>query len=477
MDNSKKNPSIVWFRQDLRIIDQPALSAAIKRNAPIIPVYIWNPQECGKWQAGAASKWWLHHSLLSLEKELDQLGLKLIIRTGASLANLKKIAEESQADAIFWNRCFEPFNLTREAAIQACLQKEGLSIHAFNGSLLYEPWKILNKQNKPFQVFTPFWTHCLNSASSADPLPKPISATTYPEKIRSESIHSLDLLPHVRWDVGLEASWQPGPEGAHNKLKQALKLVIPNYIPNRDRPDLAGTSQLSPHLHFGEISPQQIRQAVQAEKDLDKNQAEAFLRQLGWREFSYYLLYHFPDTTEKPLHQKYSSMPWLENEPALRSWQNGTTGYPIVDAGMRQLWKTGWMHNRVRMIAGSFLVKDLLIHWIEGAKWFWDTLVDADLANNTLGWQWVGGCGADAAPYFRIFNPVLQGEKFDPLGDYVKKWIPELKHLPNKWIHKPWNAPNEVLKQAGVILGETYPYPIVDHHDARLRALEAFRKL
>lgn len=469
--------SIVWFRQDLRIADQPTLIAAIQRNQPVIPLFIWEPKEYEKWSPGAASKWWLHFSLISLEKELCKLGLELIVRTGSAIKNLLEISKEANVDLVYWNRCYEPALIDRDASIQAHLKKENIHVQIFNGSLLYQPWEILNKQSKPFKIFTPFWKSCLNTGNIETPLDLPASAPPCHTKLKSLPISSLDLLPHIHWDTGLKESWQPGTSNALNQLKFALKQVIPFYIPDRDRPDKPGTSQLSPYLHFGEISPRMIWQAVMAEKHLEMTQKEAFLRQLGWREFGYYLLYHFPNTTDAPLYDKYAAMPWLGNQPGLESWQKGLTGYPIVDAGMRQLWRTGWMHNRVRMIVGSFLVKDLLIHWKEGAKWFWDTLVDADLANNTLGWQWIGGCGADAAPYYRVFNPVLQGKKFDPEGEYVKKWVPELKLLPKKWVHQPWDAPNDVLKHAEVELGKSYPYPIIDHGFARLRALEAFKIL
>lgn len=468
--------SIVCFRQDLRISDQPALNAAIKKGGPIVPVFIWDPKEYPNWTPGAASKWWLHHSLSSLEKDLQTLGLQLVIRQGSTIDNLLEIAAESNADTIFWNRRYEPVNSLNDANIQAFLQTKGLAVCPLNGSLLFEPWEILNKQSKPFQVFTHFWNCCLKTSQPKNPQTSFGSPLPLFKKIRTETIHALDLLPHIHWDAGFKECWEPGSQGALKKLQQGLKCIIPNYVPNRDHPDIEGTSRLSPHLHFGEISPNTIWEAVK-NAGIDQVQSEAYLRQLGWREFAYYLLYHFPYTTENPLQKKFEAMPWSENTIASDAWKKGLTGYPIVDAGMRQLWKTGWMHNRVRMITGSFLVKDLLVHWLEGAKWFWDTLVDADLANNTLGWQWIGGCGADAAPYFRIFNPVLQGKKFDPFGTYVKKWVPELRNLPDKWIHTPWEAPPRVLNDAALVLGKTYPLPIVNHDTARIRALQAFSSI
>lgn len=480
MPKSSENhskPTIVWFRQDLRIEDHPALAAASELGNPIIPIYIWSPEDEGKWPIGAASKWWLHHSLESLQNELSHRNLKLIILKGSYLKTLMKLVEETESEVVLWNRCYEPAFLESDTAIKAALQKKGMETKSFNGSLLYDPWKILNKQHKPFKVFTYFWKDCLKSGDPSQPAVYTKHFIAYPKKIVSESLDSLELLPKIHWDKGLIDTWQPGEKHAQAALKKAIKTVLPNYTETRDFPFLNGTSQLSPYLHFGEISPRAIWQAVSKSKELDKDQAQAFLRQLGWREFGYYLLYHFPHTPEHPLYPKYENLPWRKDPEGLTAWQKGLTGYPLIDAGMRQLWKIGWMHNRVRMLVGSFLVKDLLIAWQEGEKWFWDTLVDANLANNTLGWQWVGGCGADAAPYFRVFNPVVQGEKFDAKGEYVKKWVPELADLPVKWIHRPWEAPEDVLRQAGVVLGENYPKPLVDHDQARLRALEGFKSL
>lgn len=470
-------PSIVWFRQDLRIVDNPALTAAVQRGGAIIPVYIWAPDEEKEWTPGAASRWWLHHSLISLQNQLEKLGMQLILRQGFTLQVLLNLIQETGADTIFWNRRYEPLIMQRDAFIKAELQKQGAKVHCFNSHLLFEPWAILNKQNKPFQLFTSFWNNCLSLGKPAAPIQPPVSVKSYIGEIDSDSLTSLHLLPKVHWDMGLEQMWEPGIEGAKKTLNHALKYIIDHYDETRDRPDLDGVSHLSPYLHHGELTPRLIWYAVRQHFDAEHEGAATFLRQLGWREFAYYLLYHFPDTPHEPLRKDFNSFPWKANYQLLRAWQNGRTGYPLVDAGMRQLWKTGWMHNRVRMIVASFLVKDLLIHWQEGAKWFWDTLVDADLANNTLGWQWVAGCGADAAPYFRIFNPVSQGDRFDETGDYVRQWIPEIGALSNKWIHRPWEAPQEVLEDAGIFLGETYPYPIINHAEARQQALEAYAKL
>lgn len=463
--------SLVWFRQDLRVHDQPALSAALSLKGPVVPVYIWSPEEEGGWPPGAASRWWLHHSLEALQKDLQELGLNLIVRRGESLQQLQMLVKETGAESLFWNRRYEPWAIQRDAAIKATLRDEGLEVRSFNSHLLFEPWTISNRQGKPFQVFTPFWKACLAQPVSL-PLPDPQTCLQASPAPPSLNVSDLDLLPHIPWDTGLKKAWQPGSAGASTLMERFLLEPILQYADSRDRPDLDGVSRMSPHLHFGEISPRQIwHAATQRSKD------SPYLRQLGWREFAHHLLFHFPYSTDSPLNRKYAAFPWMENKEWLEAWQKGRTGYPIVDAGMRELWTTGWMHNRVRMIVGSFLVKDLLQNWREGALWFWDTLVDADLANNTLGWQWVAGCGADAAPYFRIFNPTLQGEKFDPQGVYIKRWVPELSRLPLRWLQKPWEAPEDVLQQSGISLGKNYPKPIVDHGVARTRALAALHAM
>ncbi len=467
------NPTIVWFRLDLRLEDQPALTAAAHKGGPIIPLYIWAPEEEGNWQPGGATRWWLHGSLNDLQKELEKLGLPLIIRQHSSLQTLLEIAKETKADAVYWNRRYEPFFIQRDAHIKAELRQQGINGQSFNGSLLFEPWTIQNKQGKPFQVFTPFWKNCCQQGEPEPPLDKPKKIIPYPGFIHSDRLEELHLLPTIHWDAGLKETWKPGSSTGKKVLNSVLKRIVSEYSTQRDYPGIKGTSELSPYLHFGDISPRQIWHTTR-QLDGMSNKGEAYLRQLGWREFAHHLLYHFPHTPEQALQTKFQAFPWKNNQETLHAWQKGLTGYPIVDAGMRQLWHTGWMHNRVRMIVGSFLVKDLLIPWQEGAKWFWDTLVDADLANNTLGWQWIAGCGADAAPYFRIFNPITQGEKFDSQGEYVRTWIPEIKHLPNEWIHQPWEASPQVLRQAGITLGRDYPNPIVNHKKAREKALAAY---
>jgi deoxyribodipyrimidine photo-lyase len=471
-------PSLVWFRQDLRIQDNPALHAALKRGGPIIPVFIWAPEEEGFWAPGAASQWWLHQSIASVDTELRRHGSRLVLRRGSSPSALAELVREAAAGAVFWNRRYEPAIVKRDTKIQETLRADGLTIESFNASLLCDPWDIQNKQGNPFQVFTPFWKALVARGDPPKPLSAPSRLAAPAKWPNTSSLSELKLESKADWAAGMREAWSPGTQGAATQMERFLAEAIPSYAQDRDRPDLSSTSRLSPHLHFGEISPRQVWYAVREKmrpgrKGGIAQGAEAYLRQVGWREFAHHLLFHFPHTTDHPLRSEFADFPWREDTDSLRAWQRGETGYPLVDAGMRELWASGWMHNRIRMIAASFLVKNLLLRWQEGAKWFWDTLVDADLADNTLGWQWVAGCGADAAPYFRIFNPMGQGEKFDPNGDYVRRWVPELRKLPASWIHKPWEASPSVLAAARVELGRTYPKPIVDHAFARQRALAA----
>ena len=427
---------------------------------------------------GAASRWWLHHSLDALQKSLKDRGSRLILRTGPCEDTLRELIKQTGADAVYWDRCYEPAAVRRDKAIKTSLKRDGIEAESFNCNLLFEPWDVQTGQGTPYKVFTPYWRACQQRPAPDKPIPKPRTIPgpkTWPGGL---ALEELGLLPKIDWAGGLAKTWEPGEAGAGKALKKFCGSAVGDYELGRDRPDQAGTSRLSPHLHFGEVSPRQIwhRLTSQMSSGLegeDRKGAWAFLREVGWREFAYHLIYHFPATTKKPLRPDYAAFPWLKDPAGLSAWQRGLTGYPIVDAGMRQLWETGWMHNRVRMIVASFLVKDLLIDWREGAAWFWDALVDADLASNTLGWQWVAGSGADAAPYFRVFNPTLQGKKFDPKGAYVRRYVPELASLPTKYIHEPAKAPADVLAEAGVELGKTYPRPIVDHSEARDRALQA----
>jgi deoxyribodipyrimidine photo-lyase len=469
---------IVWFRRDLRLADNPVYSEAVKRYQTVIPVYLHTPDEEGEWPAGSASRWWLHHSLSALDTQLRQHGSQLILRSGSALDQLNSLIAETGATAVFWNRRYEPESTRRDTAVKTALKERGIAAESFNASLLFEPWEVTTQAGKPYQVFTPFWKTCLAKepvAEVARTLPCPALPASPPS---SEPLSSWKLLPEIPWDRAFSEQWQPGELGAQAQLERFLADAIVNYSKGRDIPGTRGTSQLSPHLHFGEIGPRQIWAAVhKAFANRPPEDAQTFLREIGWREFAYHILYHFPRTPTEPLRADFERFPWATNAAQLKAWQRGQTGYPIVDAGMRELWTTGWMHNRVRMIVGSFLTKHLRISWLEGARWFWDTLVDADLASNTLGWQWIGGCGADAAPYFRVFNPMTQGEKFDPAGDYVRRWVPELAKLPSGVIHQPWTASLDVLRRAGVELGVNYPQPIVDHAEARGRALEAFGKI
>jgi deoxyribodipyrimidine photo-lyase len=471
--------SIVWFRLDLRLADNPALHAAVKRGGAIVPVFIHAPEEEAPWAPGAASCWWLHGSLTHLENQLREAGSRLVVRHGPTLGALRTLSKETAAQAIFWNRRYEPAVRTRDLVVEKALQAEGIEVETFNAALLHEPSSVQNQSGKPFQVFTPFWKHCLKRRDPEKPLPRQQRIPAPPKWPKSLPIAELELMPKINWAAGLTASWRPGEAGALGQLQRFVARGFHEYAEFRDRPDLSGTSRLSPHLHFGEISPRQVWHAV-AQKAARRGLAEAawrnsrFVTELGWREFAHHLLFYFPDTANHPLRAEFKDFAWRQDTAALKAWQQGRTGYPIVDAGMRQLWATGWMHNRVRMIVVSFLVKDLLISWENGARWFWDTLVDADLAQNTLGWQWTAGCGADAAPFFRIFNPTTQGTKFDPKGDYVRCWCPELGKLPAPWLHQPDAAPSAALVRAAIALGKTYPKPIVNHAIAREVALAAF---
>jgi deoxyribodipyrimidine photo-lyase len=475
--------ALVWFRQDLRLSDNPALTEALNRGYSVVPLYIYAPCEEGKWPPGGATKFWLHQSLKSLDSDLRSHKAKLIIRIAeSSLDELTKLIDETKASAVFWNRRYEPAAIERDTNIKETLTDAEIEVHSFNASLLFEPWTIKNKSEKPFRVFTPFWRHCMSEHEPAEPMPSP-EKIYFPAKFpESLKIEQLDLEPKIKWAEGIRQSWTPGESGAQAQLERLIDAVLEDYGESRNRPDQVGVSRVSPHLHFGEISPRQIWHRVKDQVGTksgagSKAGAQIYLKEIVWREFAYHLLYHFPHTQNWPLDGNFLHFPFRKDARALKRWQKGLTGYPLIDAGMRELWHTGWMHNRVRMVVGSFLVKDLLLPWQAGAKWFWDTLVDADLASNTMGWQWVAGCGADAAPYYRVFNPTLQGKKFDPKGDYVRKWVPELAALKGDKIHTPWLLTEEDLKEAGIVLGKNYPKPIVDHSMARLRALEALKSI
>ncbi|QOL19715.1 cryptochrome/photolyase family protein [Candidatus Bodocaedibacter vickermanii] len=470
--------TIVWFRQDLRIHDNPALEYAAARGT-IIPVYILDDDAPGQWKLGGASRWWLHHSLQSLSNSLESKGHRLHIFAGDPQQILSDLQHQTQSDTIVWNRCYEPFSIARDKAIKESMTSAGINVKSFNASLLFEPWTIKNLQGNFFKVFTPFWKHCLQQ--SVDPITLSgnslDSAIPFLETLEtSVQLDDFKLLPsNPNWATGFD--WSPGEFTALHKLNEFFETAVMSYKEQRDYMDKSATSMLSPHLHFGEISPRLIYHRCQELMALgqgDLSGVQHFLSELGWREFSYHLLYHFPVLPTEPFRSEFNQFEWGNNPDDLRKWQQGKTGFPIIDAAMQELWQTGYMHNRARMIVASFLTKNLLIHWRHGAEWFWDTLVDADLASNSASWQWVAGCGVDAAPYFRIFNPITQGEKFDPDGIYVKRWIPELRDLDVKYIHQPWTAPLSVLKDAGVRLGHTYPEPMVDLKATRNRALQAY---
>ncbi|MGB1128156.1 MAG: cryptochrome/photolyase family protein [Opitutales bacterium] len=467
-------PTILWFRNDLRLADNTALAAALEAGGPIIPLYIHDPEASADWASGSASNWWLHHSLVSLEKSLQAGGGRLVIRAGQTAKLLDELVATTGATAVYWNHRYEGPLRELDASIKKRLFDAGIEVKTFNSSLLVEPHTVSTGGGQPYKVYTPFF-----KAVKDRPVPEPVvpnlDALSFPESLPpSETLASIGLLPEVHWSGEMEAIWDVSEAGAQARLERFMEQAVDRYDVDRDRPDMEGTSALSPYLHFGQIGPRQIVAALKAKADLSAKGPFVYLKEVYWREFAYNVLYHFPHTANEPLRPEFNDFPWKRDDDLLEAWQRGQTGYPIVDAGMRQLWRTGWMHNRVRMIAASFLVKHLLHSWKEGAIWFWDTLLDADLASNSLGWQWSGGCGADAAPYFRVFNPIIQGKKFDPEGAFVRRFVPELGRLPDEYIHTPWEAPPAVLSRAGIELGASYPRPLIEHDQGRKRALAAF---
>jgi deoxyribodipyrimidine photo-lyase len=478
---SDNRPIIVWFRQDLRLADQPALAAAAASDRPVLPLFILDEETPGRWRCGGASRWWLHGSLAALAAALGERGSRLILRRGPAVPQLLALARETGAAAIAWNRHVEPFWVEAEAELARRLDAAGIAAMAFDGQLLFPAGSVRGKSGGPPRVFTPFWRACLARTPPAAPQPAPSSLrppVTWPE---TEVLDAWRLTPtRPDWAGGLRETWMPGETAAQARLAAFIAAGLAAYGKQRNTPHVDGTSRLSPHLHWGEISVRQVWHACRLTAEANPEAAagaEAFLRELGWREFCATLLRTHPQLPDEPVQPRFAAFPWQQDEALMRAWTRGRTGYPIVDAGMRQLWHTGWMHNRVRMIVASFLTKHLLQPWQAGEAWFWDTLVDADLANNAGGWQWVAGCGVDAAPYFRIFNPVLQGETFDPAGHYVRRWVPELGRVPSRFIHKPWQAPPLDLAAAGVRLGHDYPLPVIEHGAARRRALAAFAAL
>ncbi|KFN40998.1 cryptochrome/photolyase family protein [Arenimonas oryziterrae] len=469
--------AIVWFRRDLRLADNPALRAALEAGYAVVPVYVHAPEEEAPWSPGAASHTWLHRSLQSLQQDLEALGSRLVIRRGNSLDELDRLATETEAEALFWNRLYEPAVIARDTRVKEHFRHRGLLAESHNAALLIEPWTIATGAGEPYRVFTPFWRNAVQRIDAQLATPAPTRLPAVSQAVSSLSVDDLGLAPTRDWDTTFWEHWRPGEAGAQELLDVFIDGAARGYKDQRNFPDRTGSSKLSPHLHFGEISPRQILQRLRAENwpvkyEIDINH---YISELGWREFSHHLLFHYPKTSNENLSPKFASFRWADPDPEkLAAWQRGRTGIPIVDAGMRELWATGWMHNRVRMIVASVLCKNLRYHWLHGANWFWDTLVDADLANNTQGWQWTAGTGADAAPYFRIFNPVTQSERFDGQGTYIRRWVPELARMPVPALFAPWEHA-ELARE----LAPAYPtQPFVDlkaSREAALGALSASR--
>lgn len=472
--------TIVWFRQDLRLSDHPAFSAALDNAAEhdqcIIPVYILDE---GPAQLGEAARWWLHHSLSVLAEDLATRGSRLILRRGNPETEIVAMLQATGATSVYWNRRFDPTGIHQDQVIKTQLKAGGIDAQSFPGNYLHEPWRVLNRKAESFRVFTPYWKALITAGIDVPPLPPlPNALPPVPPSLASTRLEALGLLPEIPWDRAFPEHWKPGEHGARECLAAFLPK-IESYAEGRNALDGQGVSRLSPHLRFGEITPRQISAALFARypHPLEVPGVEHFLRELGWREFGASLLYHDPQSGTEPLNPRFAAFPWRDAPNDLRAWQRGETGIPVVDAAMRALWATGWMHNRARMIVASFLTKNLLIDWRHGAAWFMDTLVDADLASNTAGWQWTAGTGADAAPFFRIFNPILQAEKFDPHGDFIRQWLPELARADTKTLFAPWQASDDALNKAGIRLGDTYPEPIVDLAASRRRALDAFAQI
>ncbi|MBB3899863.1 cryptochrome/photolyase family protein [Roseococcus suduntuyensis] len=465
-------PALIWFRQDLRLDDNPALHAAQDR--PLLACYILDDEAAAGWAHGGAQRWWLHHSLAALRDALASRGATLHLAVGRAEAVVPQLAAAIGASEVHAGRLYEPWARRRDEAVAKALQAEGRRLVLHSSSLLHEPHRVRTGQGKPYSVYTPFSRAIFALGEPPPPLPAPGKLHAPADAAEGVPLETLGLLPERDWWREFPRHWTPGEDGARSRLRRFAARALEGYDGARNTPGVEGTSGLSPHLRFGELSPRQVWHAA---REAGAKGEATFLKEILWREFSYHLLWHRQELPEAPLQANFAQFPWQPDAKLLRAWQRGRTGYPIVDAGMRQLWRMGWMHNRVRMIAGSLLVKHLLQPWQAGAAWFWDTLLDGDLASNSASWQWVAGCGADAAPYFRVFNPTLQGEKFDADGAYVRHWVPELAKLPDKYLHKPWEAPDLVLRGAGVRLGADYPRPIVEHAAGRARALDAYAAL
>ena len=491
-DSNAETTAVVWFRHDLRLADNPALHAAAEEFDAVVPVFVWTPDEEGNWPPGGAHRWWLHHSLKALADDLDSRSSRLILRAGPALDELQAVLHATGADAVYWNKRHEPAIFERDRDVAQALRADDTTFAVYESTLLHDPDRIQTTSGGPYHVFTPFWNKFRQEVEVPLPLDRPRlgerkAPSNWPA---SADLSELKLTPEaqdgVNWAEGFTDVWAtrqpgraPGEQGAHQRLEHFLENGLASYDDDRDRPDLDGSSLMSPRLHHGEISPRQIWHAVQEKSGGGplSDDEESFLSEIAWREFSYHLLHHYGDLPTEVMRDKFENFKWRSAPKRLEKWKRGQTGYPIVDAAMRQLWGIGWMHNRLRMTVASFLTKDLLVGWQDGERHFWDTLVGGDLANNSMGWQWAAGCGPDAQPFFRIFNPVTQGEKYDPNGDFVRRWVPELAALPTEHLHAPWNAPEEVLEAAGVTLGRDYPEPMVDHSKARDRALEEYNKI
>ncbi|MEA1943404.1 MAG: deoxyribodipyrimidine photo-lyase [Pseudomonadota bacterium] len=472
-------PALVWFRRDLRLADNPALHAAVQSGRPLLFLYIREDDPALRLSPGAAADWWLHHSLKSLAGSLEEIGGRLVLRSGAAAAIIPDIVRETGVREVFWNRVDWPWLDERDRAIAEGLQEKGVKPRAFRATTLLDPARVLNKTGEPYKVFSAFWRAAQKDFEPRAPLPAP-GTVQAAGAIGSDTLEDWNLLPEKPdWARGFSQRWTPGEPAARRRLDDFLGDALSDYKTCRDRPDVAGTSRLSPHLAWGEISPRTVwhRVQLQAERGQAYGATEKYLAEIGWRDFAYYLVHHFGDLREKNFDSKFDHFPWRENDKGLKAWQRGQTGVPMVDAAMRELWGTGWMHNRTRMIAASYLIKHIGCHWADGMRWFEDTLVDADPAVNAASWQWVAGSGADAAPYFRIFNPATQGEKFDPEGHYVRRWVSELAELPKRYIHAPWAASGGELAHQGVELGKTYPRPVVDLKAGREAALSAFETM
>lgn len=471
-----KNPVILWFRKDLRIADNHALAAAATHGAAVIPVYIRDEKNRTSGALGGAQEWWLHHSLAALSTALKKAGSRLVLLSGEPETVLKKLLSDTGADTIFWNRRYDPQGIDVDSRIKKNFRDDGFEVESFAGHLLHEPSKLKTKTGGPYRVYTPFWRAIEAGEEPSEPLSAPSKLVSPPSWPKSEKLDDWSLLPtKPNWAKDFSDVWTPGEESAAEKLESFVDASLKGYEEARDFPAKPATSMLSPHLAMGEISPAQVWHATRGlSHTIPSHDLSRFRKEIVWREFCYHLLFHFPELDEKNWNDSFDAFEWQTDTAKFQAWKTGMTGYPIVDAGMRQLWKHGVMHNRVRMITASFLIKHLLIDWREGEKWFRDTLVDADPASNAANWQWVAGSGADASPFFRIFNPILQGEKFDADGEYVKTFVPELSRLDKKFIHKPFDAPKDVLKKANIELGKDYPKPVVDHAQARQYALEAY---